>query len=110
MAGLSWSTEDVINEAVAAVPCLVFKAVGQGSTLEDTGLGAWCADDRALDQLFCSGRGVRSFANCDSGLPICIEAAVLVANETFMSRVEKVKDELSSENGDESACCGCNCG
>jgi hypothetical protein len=48
-----------------------------------------------LVQLLCGGRGVMLFANCDRGLPICMDAAVLVARETFMSRVEK-------ENADES--------
>jgi hypothetical protein len=31
------------------------------------------------------------FANCDRGFPICMDAAVLVASETFMSLVEKEK-------------------
>ena len=46
------------------------------------------------------------FANCDRGLPICIEIAVLVASETFMSLVEKVKEEVSCVNGDDRGCDG----
>jgi hypothetical protein len=44
------------------------------------------------------------FANCDRGFPICIEAAVLVASETFMSLVENVKEEVSCVNGDDKDC------
>ena len=46
------------------------------------------------------------FANCDRGLPICIEVAVLVASETFMSLVENVKEEVSCVNGDDRGCDG----
>lgn len=40
-----------------------------------------------------------SFASCDNGLPNCIDGAVLVARDTFMSRVEKVAAPW--ENGDD---------
>lgn len=59
----------------------------------------WCAEDRTLDQVLPTGRGVISFASCESGLPNCIEVAVLVARDRFMSRVEKVA--APCENGDD---------
>jgi hypothetical protein len=66
----------------------------------------WCADERAFDQLLWSGLGVKLFANCDKGLPICIEVAVLVASETFMSLVENAKEEVSCVKGDDRGCDG----
>jgi hypothetical protein len=39
-------------------------------------------------------------ASCDKGLPICIDVAVLVAKETFMSRVENMLGPC--EKGDDS--------
>ena len=38
-------------------------------------------------------------ASCESGLPNCMDAAVLVARDTFMSRVEKVAP--TSEKGED---------
>jgi hypothetical protein len=59
----------------------------------------WWADDRALDQVLAAGRGV-GLANFERGLPVCIDAAVLVAKETFMSRVENMLGPC--EKGEES--------
>ena len=60
----------------------------------------WCADDRMLDQVCSEARGAGSLASCANGFPNCIEGAVLVAKETFISRVEKLG--ASSGKGDES--------
>lgn len=65
----------------------------------------WWADDRALDHVLGVGRGVISLASCESGLPNCIDGAVLVAKDTFMSRVEKVVEPC--EKGEDKDCCCC---
>ena len=46
-----------------------------------------------------------SVASCDSGLPNCMDAAVLVANERFMSRVEKVAGPCENGEGNGLSCC-----
>jgi hypothetical protein len=60
----------------------------------------WCAEARALAQSLLGSCGVASLVSCDSGLPNCIDEAVLVANDTFISRVEKLGASLGK--GDES--------
>ena len=59
----------------------------------------WCADARMLARSSAGG-GLKPLVNCDSGFPACIVVAVLVASETFMSRVEKL--DAPCENGEES--------
>jgi hypothetical protein len=61
----------------------------------------WCAEARIWALSISVDRGVWLFANRDNGLPACIDGAVLVASEMFMSRVEKLV--VGCENGEDSA-------
>jgi len=53
-----------------------------------------------LARSLCIDWGVVSVASCANGLPNCMEDAVLVVSDTFISRVEKM--DTSFEKGEDS--------